>query len=62
LRHRPATEKAVIVRSVRDHVWPLLVDGRIKPVVDRVLPLAAAAEAHRIMEDGQHVGKIVLAV
>jgi putative PIG3 family NAD(P)H quinone oxidoreductase len=62
LRHRPAREKAAIVRSVRDHVWPLLIDGRIKPVVDRVLPLAAAAEAHRIMEAGQHIGKIVLAV
>ena len=62
LRHRPPEEKAAIVRSVRDHVWPLLVDGRIEPVVDRVLPLAAAADAHRIMEAGHHVGKIVLAV
>jgi putative PIG3 family NAD(P)H quinone oxidoreductase len=62
LRHRPAEEKVAIVRSVRDHVWPLLADGRIKPVVDRVLPLAAAAEAHQIMEAGQHIGKIILAV
>lgn len=62
LRHRPANEKAAIVRSVRDHVWPLLADGRIKPVIDRVLPLAAAADAHRIMEAGQQVGKIVLAI
>lgn len=62
LRHRPAEEKVAIVQSVRDHVWPLLADGRIRPVVDRVLPLAAAAEAHRIMEAGQQIGKIILTV
>lgn len=62
LRHRPADEKAAIVRSVREHVWPLLSAGRVKPVVDRVLPLAEAAEAHRVMEAGEQIGKILLAV
>jgi putative PIG3 family NAD(P)H quinone oxidoreductase len=62
LRHRPADEKAAIVRSVREHVWPLLAAGRVKPVVDRVLPLTEAAEAHRVMEAGEHIGKILLAV
>ncbi|HKA69828.1 MAG TPA: NAD(P)H-quinone oxidoreductase [Actinomycetes bacterium] len=62
LRTRPAAEKATIVGSVRKHVWPFIADGRIKPVVDRVLPIIDAAQAHRVIEAGQHFGKIVLAV
>jgi putative PIG3 family NAD(P)H quinone oxidoreductase len=61
LRARPATEKAAIVASVREHVWPRLESGAIRPVVDRVLPLAEAAEAHRVVEAGEHVGKVLLA-
>lgn len=62
LRARPAAEKAAIVASVRKHVWPLVADGRVRPVVDRVLPLAEAAEAHRVVEAGEHIGKVVLSV
>jgi putative PIG3 family NAD(P)H quinone oxidoreductase len=62
LRARPASEKAAIVASTRKHVWPLIADGRIRPVVDRVLPIAEAAQAHRVIEAGEHFGKIVLAV
>ncbi len=62
LRYRPADEKAAIVKSVREHVWPLLADGRVRPVVDRVLPVTDAAEAHRLMESGAHIGKILLRV
>lgn len=62
LRGRPLREKATIVSSVREHVWPLLADGRFRPVIDRVLPLAEVAEAHRAMEAGEHVGKILLSV
>lgn len=62
LRARPAPEKAAIVASVRKHVWPLIADGRIRPVVDRVLPITEAAQAHRVIEAGEHFGKIVLAV
>ncbi|WP_181768407.1 NAD(P)H-quinone oxidoreductase [Streptomyces albidus (ex Kaewkla and Franco 2022)] len=60
LRARPAAEKAAIVAAVREHVWPLLTDGRVQPVVDRTLPMSSAADAHRAMEEGSHVGKILL--
>lgn len=60
LRARPAEEKATIVAAVREHVWPLIESGRVKAVVDRELPMSEAAEAHRVMESGSHVGKIVL--
>jgi putative PIG3 family NAD(P)H quinone oxidoreductase len=62
LRARPAEEKAAIVAAVREQVWPLIAAGRVRPVIDRVLPLAEAPEAHRLMENGSHFGKILLAV
>ena len=61
LRARPVEEKAAIVASVREHVWPLVETGTVRPVVDRVLPLADAAEGHRVVEAGEHVGKVLLA-
>jgi putative PIG3 family NAD(P)H quinone oxidoreductase len=60
LRGRPLGEKATICAAVVEHVWPLVSDGTIRPVVDRTLPLADAATAHALMEDGGHTGKIVL--
>ncbi|MCE7079766.1 NAD(P)H-quinone oxidoreductase [Streptomyces sp. ST2-7A] len=60
LRARPVEEKSVIVAAVREHVWPMLADGRVRPVIDRVMPLEEVADAHRAMEAGEHVGKIVL--
>jgi NADPH:quinone reductase-like Zn-dependent oxidoreductase len=62
LRSRPPGEKAAIVAAVRERVWPWIADGSVRPVIDRVLPLPQAAEAHRVIEAGEHVGKIVLAV
>ena len=62
LRARPLHEKAAIVAAVREHVWPLIGNGRVRPVVDSVLLLADAAEAHRLMESSTHVGKILLVV
>jgi putative PIG3 family NAD(P)H quinone oxidoreductase len=62
LRSRPATEKAAVVREVTQHVWPLVADRVVRPVVDRVVPVEDAAEAHRAMAAGDHVGKILLAV
>jgi len=62
LRGRPSDEKAAIVASVGENVWPLVESGRIRPVVDRVLSLTDAAQAHRVVEAGEHVGKVVLAV
>ena len=60
LRSRPAGEKAVVVASVREHVWPLVEDGVVKPIVHTVLPLESAPEAHRLMESSSHLGKILL--
>jgi putative PIG3 family NAD(P)H quinone oxidoreductase len=62
LRARPAAEKAAIVAAVREHVWPLVADGRIRPVVHDRYPLADAAQAHREMEASTHVGKLLLRV
>lgn len=60
LRARPAAEKAAIVADVRAHVWPAVASGAVRPVVDRVLRLDEAAQAHRLMESSRHIGKIVL--
>ena len=62
LRARPVPEKAAIVASVREHVWPLVAAGTVRPVVHARLPLADAGEAHRTMEASTHVGKLVLTV
>ncbi|MFP1625938.1 NAD(P)H-quinone oxidoreductase [Streptomyces sp. 5K101] len=60
LRGRPLGEKAAIVAAVAEHVWPLIAAGRVRPVVDRHVPLPDAAEAHRALESGEHVGKVLL--
>lgn len=60
LRGRPAAEKATIVAAVREHVWPLVESGRVRPVVDRTLTLAEAPAAHRVLEAGGNIGKVLL--
>ncbi|SCG51203.1 NAD(P)H-quinone oxidoreductase [Micromonospora inositola] len=60
LRSRPLAEKAEIVRGVREQVWPLIESGAIRPIVDRRLPMAEAAEAHRLVETSDHLGKVLL--
>jgi NADPH2:quinone reductase len=60
LRPRPVAFKAAIAQSLRKNVWPLLVDGRVRPVIHQVFPAGEAAAAHRLMESNQHVGKLVL--
>ena len=62
LRARPLAEKAAIVAAVRAQVWPALASGEVRPIVDRVLPLAEVEQAHRALEASEHVGKIVLQV
>ncbi|RIV34416.1 NAD(P)H-quinone oxidoreductase [Micromonospora radicis] len=62
LRSRPPDQKAAIVAGVREQVWPLVEAGRIRPVVDRRLPITEAAEAHRLVESNEHVGKVLLTV
>ena len=62
LRSRPAEQKAAICQAVVREVWPLYASGAIRPIVDRVLPLGQAAEAHRLLADSSHFGKVVLAI
>ena len=60
LRPRSTGFKALVAEELRRTVWPYVEGGRLRPVIDRTYPLAEAAEAHRRMEAGDHVGKIVL--
>jgi NADPH2:quinone reductase len=62
LRPRPIEFKGAIARNLREKIWPLIEAGKIKPVIYKTFPLAQAAEAHRLMESSQHIGKIVLTV
>jgi len=60
LRGRPVAEKAAIVAAAREHVWPLIESGQVKPVVHRTFPLAQAPDAHRELEAGSNIGKVLL--
>ena len=60
LRPRPVAFKAAIASSLRKHVWPLLADGRVRPVIHRVFSPSQAAEAHALMESNRHIGKLML--
>jgi putative PIG3 family NAD(P)H quinone oxidoreductase len=60
LRARPTDEKAAIVASVREHVWPLIAAGEVRPIIDRKIPMAEAAQAHRVVEASDHIGKVLL--
>jgi NADPH:quinone reductase-like Zn-dependent oxidoreductase len=60
LRGRPTEQKARVCAGVVREVWPAVADGRIRPIIDRVLPLGEAAQAHQALSDSSHIGKIVL--
>lgn len=60
LRPRPVAFKAAIAQSLRQHVWPLLESGRIRPVIHQVFKPAEAAQAHALMESNTHIGKLML--
>jgi NADPH2:quinone reductase len=60
LRARSVEQKAAIARALEQHVWPLLASGVVAPVVDRTFALASAADAHRALESGEVIGKVVL--
>jgi len=62
LRGRPVPEKAEIVAAVGGSLWPAIEAGEIRPVIDRVLSIQQAAEAHRVLGASEHIGKVVLAV
>ncbi|MEJ1994661.1 MAG: NAD(P)H-quinone oxidoreductase [Limibacillus sp.] len=60
LRARDVAFKAAIAAQLREKVWPLLEEGRVKPLIHSSFPLTGAAEAHRLMESSEHIGKIML--
>lgn len=60
LRPRSVEEKGRIARALEQQVWPWLAQGRVRPIVHAILPLERAADAHRLMESGAHIGKILL--
>ena len=60
LRVQSVERKGEIAEALRQRVWPLIEEGRIRPVIFTRLPLADAAEGHRIMQEARHLGKILL--
>ena len=60
LRARTLEQKTAVVDAARERVWPLFETGRLHPVIHQRLPLAQAAEAHRLMEASTHIGKLLL--
>jgi len=62
LRPRTVEYKGFLARSLREKVWPLIEAGRIRPEIYKTFPIEQAADAHRLMESSQHIGKIVLTV
>lgn len=62
LRARSIEEKSTIMEGVRGHVWPLVANGAVKPMVDKTFPLAQVAAAHAYFDSGEHVGKVLLTI
>jgi putative PIG3 family NAD(P)H quinone oxidoreductase len=62
LRARSIAEKASIAAALRQNVWPLFESGAVTPVIHATFPLRSAAEAHRVMDSSEHIGKLVLVV
>jgi len=61
LRARPVDDKARIVADVRERLWPLVAEGRVRPIVGQVVPMSEAADAHRALDEGGVFGKVLLA-
>jgi putative PIG3 family NAD(P)H quinone oxidoreductase len=62
LRPRTVAQKGALAAALREHVWPLFENGTVAPVIHATFPLERAADAHRALEEGRHIGKIVLIV
>jgi NADPH2:quinone reductase len=62
MRPRTAAQKGAIAQSLLREVWPKLEDGSVQPIIHATFPMAQAAEAHRLMESSEHIGKIMLTV
>ena len=59
---RPVAEKAALAQGLREHVWPLIEAGKIRPVIFKTFPLEEVAQAHTALEQGDHIGKIVMTI
>ncbi|GJL82590.1 MAG: NAD(P)H quinone oxidoreductase [marine bacterium B5-7] len=62
MRARTTAEKSVIAEELRNKVWPILADGRIRPIIHETFDLQQASQAHASLESGEHIGKLVLVV
>ena len=62
LRSRPIAHKTAIAAALQKTVWPLLANGAVRPIIDRVFPLTDAAAAHALMESNRHIGKLLLQI
>ena len=62
LRARPPADKAAIVAETQGNIWPMIESGAVRPIIDRVLTLDDAAEAHRLVDSSEHIGKVLLRV
>ena len=60
LRSRTVSEKSKIAEELKKHAWPLLDSGEVKPIIDSIFPMAQVREAHRRLESGSHIGKVLL--
>jgi NADPH:quinone reductase-like Zn-dependent oxidoreductase len=60
LRSRTVAEKGAVAEAVRKNVWPLLAQGRVRPIIHASFPMADASAAHELMESSSHIGKIIL--
>ncbi|NBM56568.1 NAD(P)H-quinone oxidoreductase [Proteus vulgaris] len=60
MRSRSVEEKAHIAQELKQHVWPLIAEGKIKPIINAIFPLTEAGKAHQLMESGDLIGKVVL--
>jgi NADPH:quinone reductase-like Zn-dependent oxidoreductase len=60
LKGRSLENKAKIVKEVEKNVWPAIAAGKVKPIVYKTFPLVEAADAHSLMENSSHIGKILL--
>lgn len=62
LRSRPTTDKGRICAGVIADMWPLVADGSIRPIIDRVLPMSSVGQAHQLIADSTHIGKVLLSI
>jgi NADPH:quinone reductase-like Zn-dependent oxidoreductase len=60
LRPRSIESKAEVVAQTVEHVWPMIAAGQVRPIVHATFPLADVSQAHQVLEDSSHIGKVLL--